>query len=214
MSSDDKTKTRDLERTRTNILKAGRNEFAKYGLEGARVDRIAKKSGSNKSMIYYIFGGKEDLYLATLESLWEEKSELLDGPLFEGKLTIDDAPELIAGVLDNFMKNQEAVRLVLYDVVSGAKFLRKLRKTRPELFATFKLATGMVDQLGDAGMIRKIDSEKAIFMLSMVIAMLPIIRQHVDIFAEKDSDAYQSLSDIDGWKTFLADVIRRIMLDE
>ncbi|TMH72171.1 MAG: TetR/AcrR family transcriptional regulator, partial [Betaproteobacteria bacterium] len=58
---------RDPARTRSKILDAATVEFARYGLGGARVDRIAARAGANKRMLYYYFGSKEELFLAVLE---------------------------------------------------------------------------------------------------------------------------------------------------
>jgi AcrR family transcriptional regulator len=58
---------RDPERTRAAILAAATAEFSRKGLDGARVDQIARRSGVNKRMIYHYFGDKEGLYLAVLE---------------------------------------------------------------------------------------------------------------------------------------------------
>src|SRR5438552_10470176 len=58
---------RDAERTRRAILAAATDEFARHGLGGARVDRIAARSRANKRMLYYYFGSKEKLFLAALE---------------------------------------------------------------------------------------------------------------------------------------------------
>jgi len=58
---------RDPERTRAAILAAATAEFSLKGLDGARVDQIARRSAVNKRMIYHYFGDKEGLYLAALE---------------------------------------------------------------------------------------------------------------------------------------------------
>ena len=62
-----KTNSRDPERTRQKILEAATEEFARYGLGGARVDRIAERAGANKRMLYYYFRDKDNLFLAALE---------------------------------------------------------------------------------------------------------------------------------------------------
>jgi len=59
---------RDPEKTRESILNSAVDEFARYGLGGARVDRIAARAGANKRMLYYYFGSKESLFLAALEA--------------------------------------------------------------------------------------------------------------------------------------------------
>ena len=57
--------------TRARILAAASAEFAAHGLGGARVDRIAAAAGANKRMLYYYFGNKDALFLAVLESTYE-----------------------------------------------------------------------------------------------------------------------------------------------
>ena len=59
---------RDAQRTRRRILEAATAEFARYGLGGARIDRIARRAGANKRMLYYYFGDKDGLFLAALEA--------------------------------------------------------------------------------------------------------------------------------------------------
>ncbi|GAA1237968.1 TetR family transcriptional regulator [Kitasatospora nipponensis] len=52
----------DTERTKQLLLDAAVQEFAEYGPEGARVDRIARLAGVNKERIYQYFGNKEQLF--------------------------------------------------------------------------------------------------------------------------------------------------------
>jgi AcrR family transcriptional regulator len=59
---------RDPEKNRERILAAALEEFARYGLGGARVDRIAARAGANKRMLYYYYGNKEALFLVVLEA--------------------------------------------------------------------------------------------------------------------------------------------------
>jgi AcrR family transcriptional regulator len=63
---------RDPERARQKILEAATAEFARHGLGGARVDRIAERAGANKRMLYYYFGSKENLFLAVLEEAYAQ----------------------------------------------------------------------------------------------------------------------------------------------
>jgi AcrR family transcriptional regulator len=53
--------------TQERILAAARAEFARAGLEGARVDQIAEVAGVNKAMIYYHYSSKEKLYRAVFD---------------------------------------------------------------------------------------------------------------------------------------------------
>lgn len=49
-------------RTRQAVLEAAREVFSEAGFDGARVDEIARRSGSNKQRIYAYFGSKENLF--------------------------------------------------------------------------------------------------------------------------------------------------------
>ncbi len=62
----------DAERTKADILAVATEEFATYGLSGARVDAIAERTRTSKRMIYYYFKGKEGLYRAVLEKAYSE----------------------------------------------------------------------------------------------------------------------------------------------
>ena len=59
---------RDPAKNQERILKAATAEFARHGLGGARVDRIAERAGANKRMLYYYYGNKEALFLAVMEA--------------------------------------------------------------------------------------------------------------------------------------------------
>lgn len=77
-------RSRDADRSQAVILNAARDEFAKHGLGGARVDRIAERAGLNKRLIYYYFEDKEKLFQAVLEQAYrhirdaERKLNLLE----------------------------------------------------------------------------------------------------------------------------------------
>ena len=55
----DRTQRRDPRRRHPGVRRAR--------VLGARVDEIASKTRTTKRMIYYYFGGKEQLYIAVLE---------------------------------------------------------------------------------------------------------------------------------------------------
>ena len=48
------------------ILDSAMEEFSQLGLAGGRVDRIAKRAGVNKAMLYYYFHSKEGLFKEVL----------------------------------------------------------------------------------------------------------------------------------------------------
>src|SRR4051812_22981119 len=63
---------RDADRSQSTILAAARDEFAEFGLGGARMDRIAERAALNKRLIYYYFEDKEKLFQAVLEHAYRD----------------------------------------------------------------------------------------------------------------------------------------------
>jgi AcrR family transcriptional regulator len=55
---------RNTTELRGEILAAARAEFARYGLAGARIDRIARAAQASKERLYAHFGDKETLFRA------------------------------------------------------------------------------------------------------------------------------------------------------
>jgi AcrR family transcriptional regulator len=75
---------RDAEATRSRILRAATQEFARHGFAGARGERIAQRARSSERMVYYYFGSKEGLFREVLEAAYlalrqAEHSLSLDG---------------------------------------------------------------------------------------------------------------------------------------
>ena len=52
--------------TRQKLMETALDEFAARGFDGAKVDRIVRRAGVNKAMLYYHFPSKAALYLEIL----------------------------------------------------------------------------------------------------------------------------------------------------
>jgi AcrR family transcriptional regulator len=62
----------DATQTKRRLKRAAVEEFARYGLAGARIDRIAENANANKRSIYMHFGTKEELFdMAVADSMTE-----------------------------------------------------------------------------------------------------------------------------------------------
>lgn len=73
------------EESRAAILRAAVAEFADYGIDGARTDRIAREARVNKALLYYYFKDKDALYEAVLNQVFsgmrEQVMPVLDSDL-------------------------------------------------------------------------------------------------------------------------------------
>ena len=53
--------------TISRLLEVAKMEFTEKGLEGARIDEIARRAGITKQLIYHYYGSKEELFTAIIE---------------------------------------------------------------------------------------------------------------------------------------------------
>ena len=117
---------RDPVRSRRNILATAKEEFCRFGFEGARVERISRRSRTNPRMIYHYFGNKEALYLAVLESVYGEirKGERdLDLAAAE---PVEGMKRLIAFTFDFFAERRDFIALIANENILKGRFLKRL----------------------------------------------------------------------------------------
>ncbi|WP_086849687.1 TetR/AcrR family transcriptional regulator [Amycolatopsis kentuckyensis] len=121
--SSEAERQRDKERTRADILAVATREFADKGYTGARVDEIAARTSTTKRMIYYYFGGKEQLYIAVLEraySALRTSEAALDVEHLEPE---DALRQLAALTFDHHEANPDFIRLVSIENIHHAEHL-------------------------------------------------------------------------------------------
>jgi len=115
----------DAENTRANILAIATREFSRNGYNGARVDAISARTSTTKRMIYYYFGGKEQLYIAVLEEQYA-RIRAHEAALGLEALEPEQAIRRLAEfTFDYDHANPEFVRLVAVENIHHAKHLRK-----------------------------------------------------------------------------------------
>lgn len=121
---------RDPERTRAVILAAATEEITAKGLDGARVDEIARRSGVNKRMIYHYFGDKEGLYLAVLEAAYTGIRSAELGLKLADKDPVAGMRELILFTWQYFIDHPEFLSLLGTENLHRAAYLKKSKRIR------------------------------------------------------------------------------------
>ncbi|MEQ0560070.1 TetR/AcrR family transcriptional regulator [Amycolatopsis sp. NEAU-NG30] len=114
---------RDKDRTRADILEVATREFADKGYTGARVDEIAARTSTTKRMIYYYFGGKEQLYIAVLERAYSAIRALEQQVDVEHLAPEDALRQLAALTFDHHEANPDFIRLVSIENIHRAEHL-------------------------------------------------------------------------------------------
>ncbi len=134
---------RDAERTRADLLAVATEVFAESGYSGARVDEIAERTRTTKRMIYYYFGGKEQLYMAVLENAYRGIREA------EQRLQVDHVDPVVAMrrlaelTFDHHLDHQAFIRLVSIENIHRGEFISRLDSLR----TLAQPATSLLDEI-------------------------------------------------------------------
>jgi TetR/AcrR family transcriptional regulator len=109
------------------IMASAVEEFGEFGLHGARIDSIAKRSGLNKAMIYYYYKSKEELYEAIIKTQFSIIHDTIS-PAFK----VDESPDkrinniikLLGEAIRDIDDNTK--RILLWEIASGGKVFSKV----------------------------------------------------------------------------------------
>ncbi len=178
--------------TREKILESARIEFAKRGMAGARVDRIAIIARVNKAMIYYHFHSKENLYQAVIDEQlgrigeFLEKNIVADMPLEDIFYGISEFINRLLGERKNFMP------IMLREIADGGERIRSaLTRTIFDKGFTIRVRK-LIEKEIAAGKFRKVDSKQAmISFLGMNIFYLIMAPAINAIWEIKDEDKFR-----------------------
>ena len=145
--------------TRTRILNAGLDLFAKKGFTGATTREISASAGVNEVTVFRHFGSKADLYAAVIT----ERSPIAD---IRRDFSFDmNAPndELLRGIAASVLSALRANRQVLMMLMGDAWRVSRARSVISQIGAEEGVAIvkDLMEALIEAGKIRKVDSDIA-----------------------------------------------------
>ncbi|MFI8888796.1 TetR family transcriptional regulator [Streptomyces paradoxus] len=99
---------RDPEATKARIFEAAVAEFARHGIAGARIDRIAGAAKANKQLIYAYFGNKAELFAIVLERKMLHLAEAVP-------IDPDDIESWVDRLMDYHAAHPELLRLLFWE---------------------------------------------------------------------------------------------------
>jgi len=104
----------NTEETRRRLKEAAVEEFGQHGLAGARVDRIAARSGVNKERLYGYFGNKERLFATVLR----DELALIATAVPMELLRAEDIGEFAGQVFDYHAAHPHLARLLHWEALA------------------------------------------------------------------------------------------------
>ncbi len=156
---------------KTAILEAAKVVFARYGIDGAKVDDIAARAGVSKGLVYFYYKGKEDL----LFNLLKEEFDKLHNFIEEIRRTKSEftakLQRLVSGVLEYFEENREFFCIFTPGRGGFTKERRPnlIKRVLPRYMKTFDLLSKFLQEGIDQGVLRPIDP---MFMAHILQGML------------------------------------------
>lgn len=120
----------DPEGLKKRILAGALATFAEFGLQGARMEQIAEQAQTTKRMVVYHFGGKENLYIAVLEQVYQEIRQ------HETGLNLAEMPPEIAmarlaeASFDYHLSHPDFLRLVCSENMMRGRYISQSRKIK------------------------------------------------------------------------------------
>ena len=111
--------TRNPDATRRRLFDAAVAEFGDHGIAGARIDRIAKRAGANKQLIYAYYGGKQELFDQVVTDQVARFHENV-------QLDAADVPAFAGAAFDFFTDNPTIVRLANWHSLEPAQATKRI----------------------------------------------------------------------------------------
>jgi AcrR family transcriptional regulator len=114
------TRKRDPERSRTAILDAAEQVFARYGFDRASLAQIGRAGGVSATLPAYFFTDKQGLYDAVIARLFAERDLALEPVCAQSLATLGDGPDglrpgleiLVGGYLRFLQQRPTFVQLI------------------------------------------------------------------------------------------------------
>lgn len=198
--NDSTERQRDAERTRAELLAVATAAFAESGYSGTRVDEIAERTRTTKRMIYYYFGGKEQLYLAVLENAYRGIREAERQLEVDGLEPVEAVRRLAESTYDHHLEHDDFIRLVVIENIHHGRFIRQLESLREASRPALGLLEEVLERGRSQGIFRADVDPLEVHLLISSYCVFQIANQHtfgflfgVDLHDPERRDRLRSL---------------------
>jgi TetR/AcrR family transcriptional regulator len=109
--------------SRDRLLAAATEEFAARGFDGAKVDRIARRAGVNKAMLYYHFDSKAAVYREILRGVFQDVADAVARVRLDGGSPDGQLRAYVRAVADHAIARPHFPPLWLRELAEGGRHL-------------------------------------------------------------------------------------------
>jgi AcrR family transcriptional regulator len=185
------------EKSRRRLLRAALDSFAEIGFEGSSIRKIADRAGVGFQLVAYYFGSKEQLWLATVQSAYDEavQSFTKERPKVEDPL--EQMRETIRYVIGYSRTRPQLRKILVQECLAGSK--RYTNVLRPMVLKFYKTVTlPMYQEMVDQGLIQTYTAREVAMLtnsitLSNVASIFQVeffldVEPHSDEWVDKETD--------------------------
>ncbi len=160
---------RDTRQTIQQILTAARTEFGLKGLEGTRIEDIARRCGKTKQLIYYYYASKEELYGDVVR---DNFSQALDELLDEAQVSASP-PEalrkLLERIFEQYRQFPEWALFMLDENIHGGAHVVKSEQLRGSVAELLSLLEDILAKGVTRGDFRPVDNIDMFFAAALAL---------------------------------------------
>jgi TetR/AcrR family transcriptional regulator, fatty acid metabolism regulator protein len=156
-TSQDNSSSRDPENTRSKILDAALDVFARKGYHDASMDEIVDASDTSKGSIYFHFPNKQKLFLALVDKFADLLERRVEEAIQQEDAGIRRVRIALETVLGTFGQYRSLAKILLVQAVGLGTIFEEKRLEVHQRFAM--LIQHYLDQAVALGDIKPIDTE-------------------------------------------------------
>ena len=194
-------KHRDADRTRKRLLDAAEAIFSKSGLEAASTEAIARRAGVSKTMLFYYFQNKEQLYLEVLKRLFDAVVEPAQAARIETLSPREGLTAIVQGYFDIHLNRPAFAELTVREAMEyGGRHLHRLRYDLPFIGQLMRvLRRGML-----SGEFRAVDPLKTTVSLVGMTKILFTYKEAMERVLEQEVLAGDTVTE---WRDHIVDLL-------
>jgi AcrR family transcriptional regulator len=188
--------------TRENILRAAIDLFAKHGFAGARVEKISRAARSTDRMIYYYFGSKELLFVAALETIYQELGEAEAKLDLSGKTPDDALRAIIRFTWNHYIAHPEMLSLLNNENLMQGRHMARSKVVRQLSFPLISILSEVLDRGIAQGIFRTDVAAQDLYIAMCALGYFYLSNRHTlsaflgaDLMAPRALEAWPPIVD-------------------
>ena len=193
-------------------MRAATRMFARYGYDGATVEKISTAAKSVDRMIYYYFGSKEGLFIAVLEGIYARMADAENELVLDESRPLEALADMVRFVIRYYREHPEFITLLNTENLHQGRHIGKSRRARDYSSPATTLIGRLLEKGQAQGLVRPgIDSVQLYLLIAASGYFHMSNRYTLSAFLGQRIDTPEAVQE---WERFITEcVLRAIRAD-